>query len=63
MRPRHIDMFHDGLTGQTASTSFHVERTAQFTQHLENAFFLPEDEDVWSTNCQHIQYALTVIAS
>ena len=60
--PANIDHV-DGLMGQTASTSFKVERTAQFTRHLENDFLLPENENVWSTNFHHNRYVLTASAS
>lgn len=39
----------DGLLGQTASSSFKVQRTASFEQHVENGFLLPSGADVWST--------------
>ena len=48
----------DGLLGQTVHASFHVERTAAFTQHVENDFLLPEGDDVWSTAFEHNQYSI-----
>ena len=46
----------DGLLGQTASSSFKVQRTASFKQHVENDFLLPEGADVWSTAFEHNRY-------
>ena len=46
----------DGLLGHTASPNFHVERTKEFKQHVEEDFLLPEGEDVWSTSFDHNQY-------
>ena len=46
----------DGLLGQTVHASFHVERSAAFTRHVENDFLLPKGDDVWSTAFEHNQY-------
>ena len=61
--PADIDHVH-GLLGQTASTGFTVERTADFTQHIESDFMLPEGEDdIWSTQFEHNQYVQTASAN
>jgi len=53
------DLKHvDGLLGQTVDEAFHVERTKEFTQHVEKDFLLPEGADVWSTEFDHNQYVL-----
>jgi hypothetical protein len=53
----------DGLLGQTASPTFRVEHTADFKQHLENDFMLPEGDDVWSTSFEHNQYVTPASAN
>jgi len=50
----------DGILGQTLSTSFKVEKTDEFTQHVENDFLIPAGEDeLWSTEFEHNRYVLT----
>ena len=47
----------DGLLGQTAHVDFAVERTAEFKQHVENDFVLPQGEDeLWSSEFEHNLY-------